>query len=134
MPISPPTLRFFAGNSGPLAAIPKLVNGGSSKLNELGVVKSAKDGTIVLTNGKTFTFDVIIDASTTTPYSEFLPDSIKDEKGFVVTDKHLVVKGTSNVLAIGDILSGGSRSAIDIKLGQVGVFAASAKSILNDTN
>lgn len=134
-------ITLFAGNSGPLAAVPRLVDGGTSKLKELGVevvskvhVKSVKDGTIVLTNGKTFTFDVIIDASTLTPYSEFLPDSIKDEKGFVVTDKHLVVKGTSNVLAIGDIVSGGSRSIADMKLGQVGVFAASAQSILNATN
>lgn len=134
-------VTIYSGNSGPLSAIPKLLSGATSKLEALGVevvnkvrVKSVDNDTIVLDNGKKFKYDVVIDASTLTPYSDYLPDSIKDDMGYVITDKRLIVKGTTDVLAFGDIVSGSSRTVVDLKMGQASVFAASSQSILNSTN
>lgn len=131
-------VTLYTGSTGPLPATPQLLAGANTKLKTLGVevinkvrVKSIEDGTIVLDNEETLKYDVVINATNLTPYSEYLPESVKDKKGFVVTDNHLVVKGTTNVLAIGDIVSGGSGTIVDMKFSQNGVFAASANGILS---
>lgn len=131
-------VTLYTGSSGPLPATPQLLAGATTKLNTLGVevvnnvrVKTIEDGAIALDNGKTLKYDVVINATNLTPYSEYLPDSVKDDKGFVLTDSHLVVKGTTNVLALGDIVSGGSATIVEMKLSQLGVFAASANGILS---
>lgn len=130
-------VTLYTGGSAPLASFPKLKDGATPKLRALGVdivnnvrSKSLDGNTIHFENGQSKTFDVVLDATTQTPYSEYLPDSVKDERGFVVTNKQLVVKGTSNVIAIGDIVSGASRTLVDLKMGQIGVFGVTIKKLL----
>lgn len=131
-------VTLYTGSSSPLSSHQKLVSGAITKLKNLGVevvnnvrLTSVEGGAVTLDNGETRTFDLVLDATTQTPYSEYLPASVKDKDGYVITDNYLAVKGTKNVLALGDIVSGPSKTVVDLKRGQIGVFAASANSILN---
>lgn len=131
-------VTLYTGASGPLAGLPKLEAGATAKLKNLGVevinnvrTKSVKETEIVLESGKSVNYDLVIEAFSLTPYSAYLPDSVKDSSGYVKTSKQLVVQGTTNVIALGDIVSGSSKTVVDLKMGQIGVYSATLKSILN---
>lgn len=130
-------VTLYTGSTGPLTALPRLASGANTKLADLGVEivnsvrsKAVEGTTVHLDNGESRTFDVVLQAVTEKPYSDFLPDLVKDDHGFVVTDKSLVVKGFPDVVALGDIVSGGKRLAVDIKMRQTAVFTATAKRLL----
>ncbi|SGZ56476.1 CIC11C00000003080 [Sungouiella intermedia] len=134
-------VTLYTGRSGPLADYPKLKQGAQQKLTKLGVnivngirVKSVlylNDKTqVILDDGSTFDYDLVIQAIRQAPLSGFLPESIKDANGYIKTDRHLVVKGTKNVLALGDIVSGSPRTFADLKYNQEAVFAATIKRLL----
>lgn len=130
-------VTLYTGSSGPLSATPRLESGAASKLKALGVevindvrAKSVEENKIVLENGETKTFDYVFEAFSLTPYSQYLPDSVKDKNGYVVTNKQLVVEGTTNVIALGDIVSGSSKTVVDLKMGQIGVYGATIKRLL----
>lgn len=129
-------VTLYTGLLGPLSAFPTLVDGASAKLKALGVEvvnevrsKSIEGNTIHLDSGESRTFDLVIDSSVHTPNSDFVPQSAKDESGFVVTDRHLVVEGTTNVVALGDIISGAAKTIVDIKLTQIGIFTSTIKKL-----
>lgn len=131
-------VSLFTGKIGPLAAFPVFTNGATAKLEALGVdiinhirSRSFDGNTVHFDNGDSKTFDLVIDATSQTANSDYLPDSVKDDRGLVLTNKQLLVKGTSNVLAIGDIVSGSARSVVDFKLGQLGTFKATIRNILD---
>lgn len=112
--------------------------GAQAKLANLGVevvqvryeriVPGPSGSTVEFEDGLLRTFDVVLNTTHYTPSLEFLPDEVKNEKGFVVTDERLVVKGFENVLALGDIVAGAAQLVVDLKFGQLPVFAATAKS------
>lgn len=81
-------------------------------------------------NGTSAQFDYVIGSIFCRPYTDFLPASATDEHGYVKTNKQLVVEGTQNVLAIGDVVSGGLRTIVDIKLGMLPVLEATAKRLI----
>lgn len=92
----------------------------------------AKASSIIFDNGETREYDVILESFITGPYSSFLPLTIKDDKGYVVTDNNLLVKGQKGVVALGDIVSGSSKSVVDLKFGQLGIFRKTIEKLLKD--
>ncbi|KAM9929074.1 hypothetical protein OXX59_001425 [Metschnikowia pulcherrima] len=88
--------------------------------------------TLVLDSGETRDYDVGLESFIAGPFSSYLPSSVKDEQGFVVTDGNLLVKGCNGVVAFGDIVSGSSKSIVDLKFGQSGIFTATIKKLLQD--
>lgn len=135
-------VTLYTGRSGPLADFPKLKAGATEKLEKVGVnivnrkiVKSvlfaAAGDQIVLENGDTKNYDVVLQATRQAPFLGFLPENIKDLQGYVKTTPHLVVEGHSNVLALGDIVSGSPRTYYDLKSRQVAVFTATMKRLLH---
>ncbi|QRG37743.1 hypothetical protein FDK38_002124 [Candidozyma auris] len=128
---------LYTGDSAPLAPW-NLGEGATKKLEKLGVevinkvryTKIAKTGSgfhVVFDDGSEKDFDLVLNTTLYTPYSDFLPDSVKNKAGYVVTDDQLIVQGQKNVFALGDILAIGARSIVDLKMGQLPVFAATAK-------
>lgn len=104
----------------------EVVNGIRSKeINEIGNAYK-----VSFDDGTSKTFDYVIDTTLAEPFSGYLPRAILDNNGYVKTDAHLVVDGTSNVLAIGDIVAGGTRCIVDLKMGQLPVLAATAKRVI----
>jgi NADH dehydrogenase FAD-containing subunit len=109
------------------------------KLKDIGVkvvndikytsIKETGDGkySIQFDNGSTEIFDVYIDASGVVPNSEFLPKSVLNDKGYLVTDRHFRVRCYENVIGFGDILALGNNTIGDLKLAQIAVFDASVK-------
>lgn len=133
-------VSLYSGNKAPLESeAPSLAPFALQKLQDLGVKiihgdhVTSKDGKVFTDDGELTAYDVILECYATRPYSDFLPGSIKDDKGYVVTDENLVVKGHANVLAIGDIVSGSANTVVDIKMRQAGVFAASVQKALEST-
>lgn len=135
-------VTLYTGRSGPLADFPKLKNGAAEKLEKVGVeiinrkiVKSvlftAQRDQIVLDNGDTKDYDVVIQATRQAPFSGFLPASIKDSQGYVKTNSQLVVEGHSNIIALGDIVAGSERTYVDLKYRQYAVFTATMKRLLH---
>lgn len=76
-------------------------------------------------------YDLVLECFLAKPYSGFLPDSFKDEKGYVVTDNSLLVKGHANIAALGDIVSGGGLTIVDIKMRQLALFTKAFRAWLN---
>lgn len=126
-------VTLYTGSKGPLLATPKLSSSATTKLGQAGATvinnvrtqkidRTEKSTKVTFDNGEVKEFDVVIEATPDIPYSQYVPVSAQDEAGFVITDKHLIVKGTENVIALGDIVSGAPKTLMDIKLGQTGVF------------
>lgn len=129
-------VTLYTGAAGPLATVPKLVKGATDKLAALGVeivndVRVTRQGDLLtLPSGEIRDFDLVLDAYLTHPYTDFLPADVKSAAGYVLTDKHLVVKGHPNVFALGDVVDGSAQTLVDLKFGQTGPFTASVRSAL----
>ncbi|KAM9936690.1 hypothetical protein OXX80_003760 [Metschnikowia pulcherrima] len=125
----------FAGPSLSVKATRKLENLGVQIINDLQikeVLRKEHGDTLVLDSGETRDYDVGLESFIAGPFSSYLPSSVKDEQGFVVTDENLLVKGYNGVVAFGDIVSGSSKSIVDLKFGQSGIFTATIKKLLQD--
>ncbi|KAM9900516.1 hypothetical protein OXX69_009056 [Metschnikowia pulcherrima] len=125
----------FAGPSLSVKATRKLENLGVQIINDLQikeVLRKEHGDTLVLDSGETRDYDVGLESFIAGPFSSYLPSSVKDEQGFVVTDENLLVKGCNGVVAFGDIVSGSSKSIVDLKFGQSGIFTATIKKLLQD--
>lgn len=126
----------FAGPSLSVKATRKLENLGVQIINDLQIKevlrKEHGGDTLVLDSGETRDYDVGLESFISGPFSLYLPLSVKDEQGFVVTDGNLLVKGCNGVVAFGDIVSGSSKSIVDLKFGQLGIFTATIKKLLQD--
>jgi NADH dehydrogenase FAD-containing subunit len=104
-----------AGKEVLLGAVPtKIARGAESVLTKRSVeiikgvrIEDAKtaDGTTTLTldNGETIATDLYISTTGILPNSEFIPKTLLNEKGFVVVDEFLRVKGATDMWAVGDI-------------------------------
>lgn len=134
-------VTIYTGSAGPLAVVPKLSAGAEAKLAKLGVsvvnkvryesiTRDDTGATVVFNDGTTKKFDLVFEATKSEPYSQFLPSSVKDKAGWVETDKHLLVKGTSNVFAIGDVVAGSRKSLVDLKFGFTPVFSEQVKATI----
>lgn len=64
---------------------------------------SADKTELTLSNGENMVVDLYLPTIGVIPNSEFIPKALKDEKGFVVVDQYLKVKGAEDVWAAGDI-------------------------------
>lgn len=133
-------VSLYTGAAGPLLSVPSLSAGATKKLEALGVkiinkvrstsvTSDASGYTVVFDNGETKKFDLVLEATSHTPYSDFVPASAKDEAGWVVTDKHLLVKGTKNVYAYGDIIAGSGKTIVDLKFALTPTFTLVVKSV-----
>ncbi|KAM9893643.1 hypothetical protein OXX79_009213 [Metschnikowia pulcherrima] len=125
----------FAGPSLSVKATRKLENLGVQIINDLQikeVLRKEHGDTLVLDSGETRDYDVGLESFISGPFSSYLPSSVKDGQGFVVTDGNLLVKGCNGVVAFGDIVSGSSKSIVDLKFGQSGIFTATIKKLLQD--
>jgi len=80
-----------------------------------------ENGSLTLGSGQTVPCDLFIPALVTGPNSSFVQAASKDEKGYVLVDESLRVKGySSNVFAFGDVAGAGGA----IKTGDtVGIVA-----------
>lgn len=129
-------VTLYSGQGGPLAATPLLVRGATAKLEQLGVevvngVRVSKQGdAIVLPDASTKNYDLVLEAYTTTPYTEYLPSAVLDSRGYVVTDSHFVVKNHPNVFALGDVVADTPGTVLDLNMSQIRPFTAAVKAAL----
>lgn len=84
-------------------------------------------------DGSIETFDSIIIATPLKPNSGFLPDEVKDKRGFLLTDEYLRVEGHSSVYGVGDVIARGNQTIIDIDR-QVGVLGPVLKNEILKAN
>lgn len=137
-------VTIYTGSSSPLSFLDeKRAKATTEKLEKLGVkvvneIRSRsvteKDGkwTIEFDDGTSADYDLVIEATGVTPNTSFLDSSVLDDRGYVVTDKSFAVKGhEDSVLALGDVLSIGQNTIVDIKFNQIGVFKATVAKLLN---
>lgn len=123
---------LYTGLTGPLLQL------GSSK-SATTVSKLAQLGVKVVNNKKSTSFeesgspskvifedgssaDVVIPAYGLIPNSEFLDVKFLDSRGYLKTDEYLRVDGHHNVIGLGDILSIGENTILNIKYSQMAAF------------
>lgn len=134
-------VTLISGGVSPMSAISKLSEKAAKKLKDLNVeiindlkVQNFDENLVNLSNGTTLQFDLVIPTFGNKPNSHFLPASVLDDKGFVVVDSHLMVKGYGNVLAFGDIADIGDNTLIEIDKRQVPVLKATLGHLFKGTN
>ncbi|CAN6630201.1 hypothetical protein TRVA0_012S02278 [Trichomonascus vanleenenianus] len=117
---------LYTGDKYPLAVMGKRrARIAQSKLEAKGVVVIndtrvlvKEDNAVELPDGSTKSYDVVIPVYGTSPNTSFLPKKVLNDKGFVVTDSNLRVKGYSNAYVYGDAVADGLGTIVDIKYGQ----------------
>ncbi|CUM57727.1 unnamed protein product [Debaryomyces tyrocola] len=125
---------LYTGLTGPLLQLGSSKSATTvSKLTQLGVkVVNNKKSTsfeengshskVIFEDGSSEDADVVIPAYGLTPNSEFLDAKFLDSRGYLKTDEYLRVKGHHNVLGLGDILSIGENTVVNIKYSQIAAF------------
>jgi apoptosis-inducing factor 2 len=132
---------LYTGSEGPLkhlnkidAATKKLSSLGVKVVNQIKVTSNEKisDGRVrlSLSNGQTQIVDVYVPAIGLYPNSGYIDSACLDQDGYVVTHNTLVVKGTENVIAVGDIVSGTSNSVATIQFDQRPVLTSTLRHLL----
>ncbi|KAK6457326.1 uncharacterized protein RJT20DRAFT_127544 [Scheffersomyces xylosifermentans] len=119
-------ITLFTGSSQPIPALNKSYGDKATKqLEGLHVkvvnnkkAKSYDDTTVEFNDGKVQTFGLVIPVHKYTPNTEYLPKEVLDKDGYVVTDENYRLKKYHNVIAVGDVLSMGSKSVVDLAYGQ----------------
>ncbi|KAG7663167.1 uncharacterized protein J8A68_003345 [[Candida] subhashii] len=105
-----------------IAAAERLTNFGVNIINNerVGVNKDMKS--VILNDGTTKQYSLIIPAFRNFPNTEFLPKQVLNDSGYVYTDKHLRLEQYHNVFCLGDIIEMGAGSCIDLMFSQKEVF------------
>lgn len=132
-------ITLITGSKHPLVSLGEKAGiTAEEKLKQLGVkvvnnIKSKYTGKlrsqqklIILDDNNTYTADIVIQASIL-PNSEFLPSSLLDKRGYLITDEFFRLKHHPNVIGLGDILSIGTQSVVDLKYFQLPVFDSFVK-------
>ncbi|PVH68333.1 FAD/NAD(P)-binding domain-containing protein [Cadophora sp. DSE1049] len=67
--------------------------------------KAASDGKteLILDNGETMLVDLYLPIIGNHPNSEYVPKALLDDRGYVIVDEYLRVKGTEDIWAVGDV-------------------------------
>jgi NADH dehydrogenase FAD-containing subunit len=65
--------------------------------------QKGKKTELTLSNGEKLLTDFYLPAAGVIPNSDFLPKSILDQSSHVIVDDHLLVTGTTNIYALGDV-------------------------------
>lgn len=132
---------LYTGCHGPLEAIDK-IHATTKKLTALGVEivnkvmiasqEELDDGKInlYLSNNETITVDAYIPAIGLLPNSQYIDSDFLDEDGYVITENTLIVKGTKNVIAVGDLVSGTPNSIVVIKFTHMSALVSTLKNLL----
>lgn len=126
-------VTLYTGSEGPLSLFPTLAKTADQHLRKLGVeivngVKIAKleqgksSDRLETELGDSKTYDVVLDAFSYSPNTDAFPDSILDGVKYIRTDPHFNVQGVSDVLALGDVVSGTCKTIVDLQRGQLPVF------------
>lgn len=90
---------------------------------------------ITFTDGSTAEYETVVFTDKNIPNTDFIHSAdLKDKKGFLKVDKHLRLPGYKNVMAIGDVVSGGGQSGIDIFHSQNLTFISYIKKELGGYN
>ncbi|CUM68439.1 uncharacterized protein PRCAT00006162001 [Priceomyces carsonii] len=131
-------IKLFTGSKGPLSFLGQKASDKALKLlqscnvevvnTKISSYEKDKNGYVAkLSDGSSEKFDLIIPASGLKPNSQFIDDEFLDSQGYLLTDEHFRVKKYHNVLALGDILSIGESSFVDIKFYQRAVFESAVR-------
>ena len=122
---------LYTGLTGPLLQLGSSKSATTvSKLAQLGVKvvnnkkstsfeESGSPSKVVFEDGSSEDADVVIPAYGLTPNSEFLDVKFLDSLGYLKTDEYLRVEGHHNVIGLGDILSIGENTILNIKYSQM---------------
>ncbi|KAI5970612.1 hypothetical protein CANMA_000353 [Candida margitis] len=133
---------LYTGSSGPLSIpLPGHVSSVTDKLKQLGVeivnnqlVKKQGESTIVLEDGTTRDFDLILEAQKLIPNTEYLPNEVLDKRRYVITDDYFRLRDFHDVICLGDILALGQQSLVDLVYNQNPTFSkAIAYEVFGDT-
>ncbi|KAI5952495.1 hypothetical protein KGF54_003362 [Candida jiufengensis] len=122
-------ITLYTGSSGPLSeTLPNHVDSATQKLNKLGVkiinnerVKP-EGNTIILQNGTSESFDLVIEAFKLIPNTEFLSKNYLDDQGYIKTNNYFQIPQIKDVFIIGDVLSIGLHSIVDLSYNQKPIF------------
>ncbi|CUM57209.1 uncharacterized protein AC631_03875 [Debaryomyces fabryi] len=125
---------LYTGLVGPLAPLGESKSkAATNKLTALGVkvinnkrsTSFDENGTrskVIFKDGSSDDADVVIPAYGVTPNSEFLDKKFLDNNGYLKTDKYFRVEGHNNVLGLGDILSIGENTLVNLSYVQKATF------------
>jgi NADH dehydrogenase FAD-containing subunit len=91
------------------------------------VEQSGNEYQLNFKNGTTETTDYYINATGVIPNTEYLDPDLLDKRGKVLIDENLHLKGYTNVYALGDIVSDGNATLVDLAYTQLPSFQAALK-------
>lgn len=90
---------------------------------------------VTLADGSTAAYDTVVFTEEHSPNSDFIRQpELKDQKGFLKVDQYLRLEGYNNVMAIGDVVSEGGQSGVDIYHNQQTTFVSYIKKELGGYN
>ncbi|CAI5758040.1 unnamed protein product [Candida verbasci] len=119
-------ITLYSGSKIVLQSIPCLSSKAEDQLKKLGVEiinnkQVEVDGNKVKYDDIVQEYDLVIQAQKLIPNSEFLPNQVL-ENGYVKTDEFFRLHSFPEVICLGDILSIGSHSLVDLLYNQKNVF------------
>lgn len=90
---------------------------------------------VTLADGSTAAYDTVVFTEKHSPNTDFIQEpELKDKKGFLKVDQYLRLKGYHNVMAVGDVVSEGGQSGVDIYHSQQKTFISYIKKELGGYN
>lgn len=113
---------YVLGESASQAASKRLAGLGVKVINRVRSTK-VEANRVTFDDGSVAEADIVIPAYGLFPNSQFLDKKFVDANGYLKTDKHLRVEGY-NVIGLGDILSIGESSIVNLVYAQLSVFEA----------
>jgi len=134
---------LYTGSLGPLSIpLPNHVSSVTNKLQILNVeivnnqlVKKQGESTIVLEDGSSRDFDLVLEAHLLIPNTEYLPQDILDKRKYVITDEYFRLRDHHEVICLGDILALGQQSVVDLTYNQKPIFTKTiAHEVFGDAN
>ena len=115
----------YLGDSKSKASTNKLTDLGVKVVNNkrsTSVDESGARSKVIFEDGSSDEADVVIPVYGLKPNSEFLDKKFLDSRGYLKTDKYFRVEGHSNILGLGDILSVGENTIVNLTYAQKATF------------